>query len=209
MGPCSEVTLRSTKRPHHVTPDHERPGHHGVGRLRRRRLLRGRHRHRHRQGPAAAPLSGRPHHRRLRDSTSCPAASTSTRISTCRSAARPRPTTSRRGTIAAAFGGTTCLVDFAIQYRGQTMRHALDDWMKQGLRQGGDRLLVPHDRHRAARRRARRHGPHGPRRRDHQLQAVHGLSRRLHGGRRDDLPRAAAGPARTAGSSACTPRTAA
>src|SRR6187549_481340 len=35
------------------------------------------------------------------------------------------------GTIAAAFGGTTCLVDFAIQYRGQTMRHALDEWMKK------------------------------------------------------------------------------
>jgi dihydropyrimidinase len=33
------------------------------------------------------------------------------------------------GTIAAAFGGTTSLVDFAIQYRGNTMRHALDDWM--------------------------------------------------------------------------------
>src|SRR5215470_18394239 len=32
------------------------------------------------------------------------------------------------GTIAAAFGGTTSLVDFAIQYRGKTMRHALDDW---------------------------------------------------------------------------------
>src|SRR5919107_981580 len=35
------------------------------------------------------------------------------------------------GTIAAAHGGTTTLVDFAIQYRGQTMRHALDDWMKR------------------------------------------------------------------------------
>jgi dihydropyrimidinase len=33
------------------------------------------------------------------------------------------------GTIAAAHGGTTSLVDFAIQYRGQTMRHALDSWM--------------------------------------------------------------------------------
>ncbi len=33
------------------------------------------------------------------------------------------------GTIAAAFGGTTSLIDFAIQYRGKTMRHALDDWM--------------------------------------------------------------------------------
>jgi dihydropyrimidinase len=33
------------------------------------------------------------------------------------------------GTIAAAHGGTTSIIDFAIQYRGQTMRHALDEWM--------------------------------------------------------------------------------
>jgi dihydropyrimidinase len=33
------------------------------------------------------------------------------------------------GTIAAAHGGTTSVVDFAIQYRGQTLRHALDAWM--------------------------------------------------------------------------------
>ena len=33
------------------------------------------------------------------------------------------------GTIAAAHGGTTSVVDFAIQYRGQTLRHALDTWM--------------------------------------------------------------------------------
>ncbi len=58
-------------------------------------------------------------------------------------------------------------------------------------RQGGDRLRLPHDRHRARGRRPLRDGPHGPRRRDHQLQAVHGVSRRLHGGRPDDLPRAA------------------
>src|SRR5258706_13312463 len=32
------------------------------------------------------------------------------------------------GTIAPAVGGTTCPVDFAIPYRGQTMRHALDQW---------------------------------------------------------------------------------
>jgi dihydropyrimidinase len=32
------------------------------------------------------------------------------------------------GTIAAAHGGTTTIVDFAVQYRGQTMRHALDTW---------------------------------------------------------------------------------
>lgn len=33
------------------------------------------------------------------------------------------------GTIAAAHGGTTTLIDFAIQYKGQTLRHAFDAWM--------------------------------------------------------------------------------
>ena len=32
------------------------------------------------------------------------------------------------GTIAAAFGGTTSIVDFAIQYRGQALQFALDTW---------------------------------------------------------------------------------
>ena len=35
------------------------------------------------------------------------------------------------GTIAAAFGGTTTLIDFAIQYKGQTLRHAFDTWMSK------------------------------------------------------------------------------
>jgi len=35
------------------------------------------------------------------------------------------------GTIAAAHGGTTTVVDFAIQYRGQTLHHAWDTWMKK------------------------------------------------------------------------------
>jgi len=35
------------------------------------------------------------------------------------------------GTIAAAFGGTTTLIDFAIQYKGQTLRHAFDTWMRK------------------------------------------------------------------------------
>src|SRR2546426_6475462 len=35
------------------------------------------------------------------------------------------------GTIAAAFGGTTSIVDFAIQYRGQTLHHAWETWMKK------------------------------------------------------------------------------
>jgi dihydropyrimidinase len=35
------------------------------------------------------------------------------------------------GTIAAAFGGTTTLIDFAIQYKGQTLHQAFDTWMKK------------------------------------------------------------------------------
>src|SRR6266850_2187381 len=35
------------------------------------------------------------------------------------------------GTRAAAFGGTTTLIDFAIQYKGQSLRHAFDSWMKK------------------------------------------------------------------------------
>jgi len=35
------------------------------------------------------------------------------------------------GTIAAAFGGTTTLIDFAIQYKGQSLREAFDTWMKK------------------------------------------------------------------------------
>ena len=36
------------------------------------------------------------------------------------------------GTRAAAFGGTTCLIDFAIQEKGTRMRDALDIWWKKG-----------------------------------------------------------------------------
>jgi dihydropyrimidinase len=35
----------------------------------------------------------------------------------------------RTGTIAAAHGGTTCVVDFAIQERGQSLRQAWETWM--------------------------------------------------------------------------------
>ena len=35
------------------------------------------------------------------------------------------------GTIAAAHGGTTTIVDFAIQYHGQTLHHAWETWMKK------------------------------------------------------------------------------
>lgn len=35
------------------------------------------------------------------------------------------------GTRAAAFGGTTTLIDFAIQYKGQSLRKAFDTWMQK------------------------------------------------------------------------------
>ncbi len=38
------------------------------------------------------------------------------------------------GTIAAAFGGTTTLIDFAIQYKGQTLRQAFEGWMAKADR---------------------------------------------------------------------------
>ncbi len=53
-----------------------------------------------------------------------PAASTCTRTWTCRSAARTSADDFETGTVAAAFGGTTSVVDFAIQYRGQTLHEA-------------------------------------------------------------------------------------
>src|ERR1700684_1026116 len=38
------------------------------------------------------------------------------------------------GTIAAAFGGTATLIDFAIQQKGQSLRQAFDTWMKKADR---------------------------------------------------------------------------
>src|SRR2546429_3087690 len=41
------------------------------------------------------------------------------------------------GTRAAAFGGTTTIVDFAIQYRGQTLHHAWETWAKKAEGKAG------------------------------------------------------------------------
>src|ERR1700726_1030655 len=38
------------------------------------------------------------------------------------------------GTVAAAFGGTTTLIDFAIQQKGQSLRQAFETWMKKAER---------------------------------------------------------------------------
>ena len=53
------------------------------------------------------------------------------------------------GTRAAAFGGTTTLIDFAIQYKGQTLRTAFDAWMQKASGQGGLRLRVSLHHHRS------------------------------------------------------------
>ena len=90
------------------------------------------------------------------------------------------------GTIAAAHGGTTTVVDFAIQYKGQTLRHAFDTWMKKAegravadyafhciITELGDAQMEEMGALRARRRLL--------------FQAVYGLSRRVHAGRRHDL----------------------
>ena len=60
------------------------------------------------------------------------AASTRTRTSTCRSAARSPPTTSSPGQTSCAFGGTTCHIDFANQVRGQSLRRRPRDVAREG-----------------------------------------------------------------------------
>ncbi|MGH9826489.1 MAG: dihydropyrimidinase [Blastocatellia bacterium] len=37
----------------------------------------------------------------------------------------------RTGTIAAAFGGTTTIIDFAVQYKGESLTQGLDNWHKK------------------------------------------------------------------------------
>ena len=61
-------------------------------------------------------VGGRPGHRRGREVRACPAASTRTRTWSCRSAARFSSDTFETGTTAAAaWGGTTTIIDFAVQ----------------------------------------------------------------------------------------------
>ena len=80
------------------------------------------------------------------------------------------------GTRAAAFGGTTTIIDFAVQPRGGTLRDGLATLAREGRWQGLHRLRLPLHRLGHAGRPPARDGRAGRRRRHH-LQAVHGLSR--------------------------------
>ena len=107
------------------------------------------------------------------------------------------------------FGGTTSADDFETGTRGRGLRrHDLDrrlrhpvprpdaaprvgDVGEEGRRQGGHRLRLPHDHHRAERSGGGRDGRARPPGR-HLVQAVHGLPRRLHARRREHFQGAAA-----------------
>ena len=91
------------------------------------------------------------------------------------------------GTRAAAFGGTTTIVDFAVQSRGRSLREGLDAWHAKA--EGNAAIdygfhMIMSDVNDVD---ARGDG-HARRRRRHRLQAVHGLSGRLLQRRRRDLP---------------------
>ena len=79
---------------------------------------------------------------------------------------------------------------------------------EEGRGQGRDRLRLPHDHHRAHRPGRAGDGRAGRAGR-HLVQAVHGLSRRVHAGRCHASSGRCCAPGRTAARSACTPRTAA
>ena len=82
------------------------------------------------------------------------------------------------GTRAAAQGGTTSIIDFAVQTYGQRVEDGLAAWHEKAARQLRDRLRLPPDRRRRQRRLARGHA--APARRGRlELQAVHGLPGRL------------------------------
>ena len=84
------------------------------------------------------------------------------------------------GTRAAAFGGTTCIIDFAVQTRGTSTLKALDTWHAKAEGKTAIDYALSHDRHRHAEERDRRDGS-ARRRGHHQFQAVHGLSGRASG----------------------------
>ena len=92
------------------------------------------------------------------------------------------------GQAAAAFGGTTCHVDFCIQAQGRASPTRSTTGTAKAERQAGDRHRLPHGRHRPAGGRHARGARVAARRGRHLLQALHGLQGRADGRRRDALP---------------------
>ena len=100
------------------------------------------------------------------------------------------------GTVSAAFGGTTSLIDFCLQAPGQSIPEALATWHEKIERcppviDVGFHMAITdlHDGGPAGGRRAR------ARRGGDELQAVHGVQGRDHGRRRDTVPHDAGGGA--------------
>ena len=92
------------------------------------------------------------------------------------------------GQASAAFGGTTCHVDFAIQPQGSTFAETLEIWhaKREGkaLIDNGFHIAVTDLREGGTLEELARLPDQG----DHLVQAVHGLQGRAHGRRRDALP---------------------
>ena len=118
-----------------------------------------------------------------RTASSCPAVSTSTPICTCRSGPCAVSDDFRTGTIAAAIGGTTTIVDYVTAYRGEDPMAALATW-----RRWAEPAVVDYGLHmtfteavpEAAIAALRRGG-------GHVVQALHGLPRPAAGRRRRHL----------------------
>ena len=96
-------------------------------------------------------------------------------------------------TRAAAFGGTTTVVDFAFQPRHSSKRDRGDGRLVGESRDGVRRRRRPYDPHNGDSGDARRDARACSSRRRDERQAVYGLSRHADGGRRRDLSRHAAG----------------
>ena len=92
------------------------------------------------------------------------------------------------GQTAAAFGGTTCHVDFCIQGHGPVLRRGPRRLAREARGQGDHRQRLPHRGHRPGRGRLARGARDAPGPGDHLLQALHGLQGRADGRRRDALP---------------------
>ena len=95
-------------------------------------------------------------------------------------------------------GGTTTIIDFAVQYKGQSLNAGASTLAREGRRQDVDRLRLSSHLHRSAGRAAAGDEVDDRRGRD-ELQTVHGLSRASFSSTTPRSSRPWGWPARTAG----------